>query len=70
MIAELKAAPLLGAFRGAPPRDVQALAAAMLALSRLALDHAGRLVSVEINPLIVHEDGRGASAVDARMVLS
>jgi len=67
MIAELKAAPLLGAFRGAPPRDVAALAAAMVALSRLALDHAGRLVSVEINPLIVHE--RGASAVDARLVL-
>lgn len=70
MLAELKAAPLLGAFRGAPPRDVQALAAAMIALSRLALDHAGRIVSVEVNPLIVHEDGRGATAVDARLVLA
>ena len=67
MIGELKAAPLLGAYRGSPPRDVAALAAAMASLSRLALDHAGRLVSVEINPLIVH--GRGALAVDARLLL-
>jgi acyl-CoA synthetase (NDP forming) len=70
MLAELKAAPLLGAFRGAPPRDVQALAAAMLALSRLALDHAGQIVSVEVNPLLVHEVGRGVTAVDARLVLA
>jgi acyl-CoA synthetase (NDP forming) len=70
MLTELKAAALLGAFRGAPPRDVTALCAAMVSLSRLALDHAERLVSVEINPLIVHEQGRGASAVDARLLLS
>ena len=69
MIEELKAAPLLGAFRGAAPRDVPALAAAMVALSNLAIDHAERLVSVEINPLIVHELGGGATAVDARLVL-
>ena len=70
MLAELKAAPLLGAFRGAPPRDVRALVAAMVALSRLALDHAERIVSVEVNPLLVHEHGRGATAVDARLVLA
>ena len=70
MIAELKVAPLLGAFRGAPPRDVPALAAAMVALSRLAIDHAENIVSVEVNPLIVHERGRGATAVDARLVLA
>ena len=69
MIEELKAAPLLGAFRGAAPRDVGALAAAMVALSNLAIDHAERLVCVEINPFIVHELGGGATAVDARLVL-
>ena len=70
MLAELKSAPLLGAFRGAKPRDKTALVAAMVGLSRFALDHADRIVSVEVNPLLVHEEGHGASAVDARMVLS
>ena len=70
MLSELKAAPLLGAFRGAGPRDVKALVATMVALSRLALDHADRVVSVEVNPLLVHENGRGATAVDARLVLA
>ena len=70
MLAELKAATLLGEFRGARPRDTRALVRAMLALSRLASDHAERLVSAEVNPLIVHEEGRGATAVDARIVLS
>lgn len=64
-----KAAPLLNAFRGAAPRDVGALVAAMVALSRFAGEHAGRLMSVEVNPLIVHEQDRGATAVDARLVL-
>ena len=68
MIAGLKASRLLGGFRGAPPGDVDALVAAMMALSHFALDHADRLVSVDINPLIVHERGRGATAVDARIV--
>ena len=70
MLAELKAAPLLGAFRGAPARDLRALVGAMVSLSRFALDHAERIVSVEVNPLLLHEDGRGATAVDARLVLS
>lgn len=69
MIGELKAAPLLGAFRGQAPRDVKAVATAMVALSRFAAEQAGRLMSVEVNPLIVHEEGRGATAVDARLVL-
>lgn len=70
MIAGLKAAPLLAAFRGAAPKDVAALASAMVGLSRFALDHEDRLISVEINPLILHEQGRGATAVDARLVFS
>lgn len=70
MIGELKAAPLLGAFRGRAPRDFDALITAMVALSRFAADYAARLDSVEINPLIVHEKGKGATAVDARLVLA
>ena len=52
------------------PRDVKTLLTAMIALSRLAADQGNRLVSIEVNPPLVHEDGRGVTAVDARMVLS
>jgi len=70
MLSELRAAPLLGAFRGAPPRDTAALVRVMVALSRFGLDLAERLVSVELNPLILHDEGRGVTAVDARLLLT
>lgn len=68
MLAELRAARLLAGFRGAPPADLDALVAAMTGLSRFATDYGERLVSIDINPLLVHERGRGATAVDARIV--
>jgi acyl-CoA synthetase (NDP forming) len=69
MLAELKAAPLLAAFRGAKPRDTKALAKAMVGLSRFATEHGPRIESIEVNPLFVYEGGRGVLAVDARLVL-
>jgi succinyl-CoA synthetase beta subunit len=58
-------APIRG-WRGLPRGDVGALAAAIVALSRLA---AARTVEeAEINPLIVRRDGEGVSAVDALLV--
>ncbi|HUB95987.1 MAG TPA: acetate--CoA ligase family protein [Stellaceae bacterium] len=68
MLASLKSAPLLGAFRGRPPRDVAAAARAMAGLSRLFLDHRRFLSDLEINPLIVLALGEGARAVDVRPV--
>ena len=70
MLAELKAAPLLGSFRGTPARDVKAIVGAMRALARFAADQGDRFASVEINPLIVYAEGDGATAVDARLVLT
>ena len=70
MLAELKAAPLLGSFRGTPARDVKEIVGAMRALARFAADQGDRFASVEINPLIVYAEGDGATAVDARLVLT
>lgn len=70
MLSELKGATLLGAFRGAPPRDTDALVAAMMALSRFAIDHGDDLAAVEINPLLLYHEGAGALAVDARVVVT
>ncbi|HJN94045.1 MAG TPA: acetate--CoA ligase family protein, partial [Dehalococcoidia bacterium] len=68
MLAELRGAPLLGTFRGRPARDVDAVARAIAGLSRLFLDYRPWLAEMEINPLIVLEEGCGVRAVDVRTV--
>ncbi len=70
MIAELKIAPLFSGFRAAPPADVDALADAIVGMSRFALS-AGRLLdSVELNPFVVLPKGQGALALDAVLLTS
>ena len=67
MIGQVKGFAILRGYRGLPPGDVEALARAVAALSRLAL-LAGRPVrEAEANPLIVKRDG--AVAVDALAVM-
>jgi len=65
MIDELKTARLFHGFRGAAPSDVDALADAIVQLSRFALDAGDALDSVEINPFMVRPVGQGALALDA-----
>ena len=69
MLRSLRGAPLLGAFRGRAPRDLDAVVRAMTGLSRLFTDHRTWLTDIEINPLIVRAEGQGARAVDVRLVL-
>jgi acyl-CoA synthetase (NDP forming) len=64
-IAGLKAATLIEGFRGRPPGDLAAAVEAVLAVQRFALAHADRLVELDVNPLLVRPEGRGAVAVDA-----
>jgi len=68
LIGRLKGARLLGAFRGAPEADVDALAALMVTLSQLAADHADIIAEIDLNPVIVHAKGDGVTVVDALIV--
>ena len=68
MIAKLKGAVLLGAFRGQPEADVEALADLMVRLSQFAADHAETIAEIDLNPVIVHGKGKGVSLVDALIV--
>jgi acetyltransferase len=68
MLGELRGAALLGAFRGAPPRDVDALVRAIVGLSDVYLDHRHHLSDLEINPLMVLAEGEGVRVVDLRPV--
>lgn len=66
MIDSLASAPLFRGARGRPPLDIDAIVDAMVRVSWLAADLGGRLVDLEVNPLIVERAGAGAVAVDAR----
>jgi hypothetical protein len=63
MIAEVRALRALEGYRGKPRGDMEALAAAIVALSRLA--ERGDVTECEINPLMILGEGQGVMAVDA-----
>lgn len=68
MLRSLKAFPLLDGARGRPKADVQAAAQAIVALSRFAVRHAQSVSEIDINPLMVLDQGRGAYALDALLL--
>ncbi len=68
MLDGLKLARLLAGFRGRPAADRAALESAALGLARFFLDHRARIDDIEINPLMVRTAGRGAVAVDVRVL--
>jgi acetate---CoA ligase (ADP-forming) len=68
VLARLKGAPLLEAHRGAPAADIDALVGLMVRLSQFAADHADAVAEIDLNPVLVHECGKGVSVVDALIV--
>jgi acetyltransferase len=68
LIGRLKAAKMFGAWRGAPPADVAALADLVVRLSHFAADHADDIAEIDLNPVIVHADGKGVSLADALII--
>jgi acetate---CoA ligase (ADP-forming) len=68
LLGRLKRAQILGAYRGAPPADTDALVELMVRLSHFAADHADDIAEIDLNPVIVHAKGQGVSLVDALIV--
>ncbi|MFH1446002.1 MAG: acetate--CoA ligase family protein, partial [Chloroflexota bacterium] len=69
MIESTYAGRLLKGFRGSKPADMEAVVDVIGRLSQLALDHPG-ISEIEINPLLVMDQGQGAVALDSRVILS
>lgn len=69
MLGELRIAPILHGHRGAKAADVEAAAAAIEGVAATALAVGERLDALEVNPLLVHPAGEGATAVDALLLL-
>jgi acetyltransferase len=68
LIGRLKGAKLLDAVRGQPPADKAALANLIVRLSQLAADHRDAIAEIDLNPVIVHDEGQGATIADALVV--
>jgi 2'-hydroxyisoflavone reductase len=66
MIADVRALTPLTGWRNLPRGDLDALAQAVVAVSRLAALDAVR--EAEINPLIIHAEGAGVTVADAWIV--
>ena len=70
MIGEVAALKALAGYRGRPAGDLDALANALVALSRLAGADSPPVLEAEVNPLIVRARGEGVVAVDALVRLA
>jgi acetate---CoA ligase (ADP-forming) len=68
MIREIRAVGILDGIGGRPPADIDALALALARLSMIAAAHGESIESIDINPFIVRAEGRGAVALDARVI--
>jgi acetyl-CoA synthetase len=67
---QLKCAPLLNGFRGAPRPDLNAAADVVLAIAGLVEDHPSSIVELDINPLMLLAEGQGVVAADALISLN
>ena len=68
MIARIRGNKVLSGMRGEKPSDTDALADLLVRLSRLMAD-CPRAQEIDINPVMVFQEGRGAQGVDARVIL-
>jgi acetyltransferase len=69
MIREIRAYPLLEGVRGEQPADHEAMTDALCRVSQLVVDFP-EIVELDINPMMVFEEGRGGMALDMRLVLA
>jgi acetyltransferase len=68
MIQEIRSFALLRGVRGQAPSDIKAVADTLLKVSQLVTDFP-EIVEMDINPLMVFEEGRGVMGIDMRLVL-
>jgi acetate---CoA ligase (ADP-forming) len=66
-LSKFRSAKLLAGIRGAPPADVDAVVQTVMAIGRL-MRTVPTLTEIDVNPLMVHAKGQGATALDALIV--
>ena len=66
-MSRLRSKKLLDGVRGAPPADVGAVVRAVLGIGRL-MQAVPEITEIDVNPLMAHPKGEGATALDALIV--
>lgn len=69
MIRSIKGFSLLEGFRGGKPADIDAVSDVLVKVSQLALELQDCVSELDINPLVVFEQGDGVKAADALISL-
>jgi acetyltransferase len=69
LMREIRSFNLLRGVRGQARSDIQAIADTLLKISQLVTDFP-EIVEMDINPLMVFEQGRGVMGIDMRLVLA
>ncbi|PSH63154.1 acetate--CoA ligase family protein [Phyllobacterium sophorae] len=64
----LRMFPLLNGYRGKPQADLEAALDAIMGIAAFAMNNAGRITELDINPLLVCGTGHGVWIADALMV--
>jgi acyl-CoA synthetase (NDP forming) len=64
-LGRLRIAPLLLGVRGEPPMDVDALADIVVKIGDLMRDPAAKVMSLDLNPVLLDSAGKGCVVVDA-----
>src|SRR5699024_11648224 len=70
MIEELKGKKLLFGTRGQLRRDIDALKQAIQQFAAFTYKNEAYLSEIDINPLMVYEEGKGVKALDGLVVLN
>jgi acetyltransferase len=69
MIKEIKSYPLLLGVRGEPRRDIEGIVDVIMKVGAI-LQHSPDISDIEINPLMVYQQGQGVKAVDTRVLMA
>lgn len=64
----IRSFPILGGVRGQLPADLESVVDTLLRTSQL-VTHYPEIVEMDINPLVVYDQGQGAIVLDARIIL-
>jgi acetyl coenzyme A synthetase (ADP forming)-like protein len=67
-VRSIRTYPLLEGVRGEPPADIAAAQEIILRVSQMVTEFP-EIVEMDINPLVLHNQGEGAIVLDARIIL-
>ncbi|MFX1596768.1 MAG: acetate--CoA ligase family protein, partial [Promethearchaeota archaeon] len=68
MIRSIKAFPLLNGYRGQSKGDIEEIINTILKCCNLLIENP-EILEIDLNPVVVFENGKGVMVVDARIIL-